>query len=254
MTEYEFMRESRKILRKLIAGSHLKPLADGSFAVVRRAKDTANARTRAPSELVKALQARGLVQAHEDGFAISDAGKGWFLRQSAADNPFAAQHRTMAEVTVKDDDGQRIRVAVNMAESPLAMMRYRKNIDAVQFEAGERLRRDYVMAQMMPRMTIDWSAPCISGTRAAKPDDMPEKVLAAKHRFAAAMNAVGPELDNLLFDLCCDLRGVKEVEDVRGWPRASAKVVIRIALERLARHYGLVSAAPAKSKCASRAS
>jgi hypothetical protein len=64
-------------------------------------------------------------------------------------------------------------------------------------------------------------------------------VLAAKQRFSAAMRAAGPGLNDLLFDVCCHLRGLGEAERAKRWPARSAKVVLAIALDRLAEHYGL---------------
>ena len=67
-------------------------------------------------------------------------------------------------------------------------------------------------------------------------------MLAAKQRFAAAMRAAGPGLADILFDVCCHLSGLEQSERSRGWPRASAKVVLQIALDRLAQHYGMLFA------------
>ena len=64
-------------------------------------------------------------------------------------------------------------------------------------------------------------------------------MLDAKWRFRAAMAAVGPGLADVLFDVCCHLSGLEEIEQARDWPRRSAKVVLDIALDRLAAHYGL---------------
>ena len=153
---------------------------------------------------------------------------------------FASQHRLCVTRKVVDKDGRETFVTLNQWESPLGRLRHRGGIDAVQFEAGERLRRDFTLAGLTPRMSIDLTQPLIrraGGQRLEAP--LSDMVLAAKQRFSAAMRAAGPGLNDLLFDVCCHLRGLEEAERANGWPTRSAKVALRIALERLADHYGL---------------
>ena len=65
----------------------------------------------------------------------------------------------------------------------------------------------------------------------------PMSAHAARARVAAALCAVGPEFENILLDTCCFLLGVEESESRYGWPRRSAKLVLKLALSALARHY-----------------
>lgn len=55
-----------------------------------------------------------------------------------------------------------------------------------------------------------------------------------------ALRAVGPELSGILIDVCCHARGIEETERQANWPQRSGKIVLQLALTRLARHYGLV--------------
>lgn len=137
------------------------------------------------------------------------------------------------------------------SESPLRWLRCRKDrngrplIDDAQFEAGERLRADYEFAQLGPRVTANWSCSarrsraCHGATASA--DDVAAAILDAKTRVSRALISVGPEISGVLVDICCERKGLEDAEKENGWPQRAGKVVLQIALTRLARHYGLIA-------------
>jgi hypothetical protein len=146
---------------------------------------------------------------------------------------------------------QRAEAAFNADESPIAWLRRRKDrngeamISQIQFDAGERLRADFYFAHMTPRTTTNWSSlsPMQRGRRYGAAQrtgaDMLDNAAAAAERVRRALAAVGPELSGVLIDVCCHLKGLEEAERAAGWPQRSAKIVLQLALTRLARHYGL---------------
>jgi hypothetical protein len=223
-------REVLRLLRRLEDGTRLERGGDGIWTLAGRRR-----RAIVPAGLVSLLQSRGWLD--ERGCA-SEAGRAFLARAQNVEDPFASQHRLLATRLVKDERGRDCYVVVNAAESPIGFLRQRGFISHEQFGAGERLRRDFTMAQLTPRMGVDFEAPI--GRRSRKPETLiTETALAAKQRFNRAMKAAGPGLSDVLFDVCCILRGLEESERIRSWPRHSAMVVLRLALDRLAGHYGL---------------
>ncbi|WP_342359032.1 DUF6456 domain-containing protein [Terrarubrum flagellatum] len=176
---------------------------------------------------------------------ITAAGRARLARLRAdPERAFLAQHADLREVTRGDGP-----VLVNEAESPLAWLHRRKGpdgeplISAVQFAAGERLRADLERAQIMPRVTANWSASVASGRRCADPGLATEAMVEARQRVDRALIAIGPEFSGLLIDVCGFLKRLPEVERERQWPARSAKLVLEMGLSRLARHYGLAAEA-----------
>jgi hypothetical protein len=94
------------------------------------------------------------------------------------------------------------------------------------------------MAQLAPRMGVNWEAPVVSGSRGAGADSISDIAMAARQRLNKALGAVGPGLADLLFDVCCHLQSLEAAENSRGWARRSARVVLVLGLDRLASHYG----------------
>jgi hypothetical protein len=105
-------------------------------------------------------------------------------------------------------------------------------------QAGERLRADFTRAHLMPRTTSNWESPISSGPRSNGTGHFTETMIAARQRVHQALDGAGPEFAGLLLDVCCFLKRLEDIERERAWPARSAKVVLRLALERLARHYG----------------
>lgn len=181
------------------------------------------------------------------------------LRQGEGPKPeidaFRATHLALARRQIVTEGG-RAEVTVDESESPLAWLARRRGRDGrcliapQQLQAGERLRADFTSASMMPRTTSNWESP-IAGARRGAGDGaatFTEIAIAARERVNRALEAAGPEFSGLLLDVCCFLKGLEDIERERLWPQRSAKVVLQLALDRLARHYGYASEARGRGR------
>lgn len=203
-------------------------------------------------------RARGLIRWEGDKSAprlqLTQEGRSHVRRSAAppASDAFRVQHSQIESRSVETGAAP---VLCNEGESPLAWLARRKGRDGRPFlepsqvEAGERFRRDVTQAQILQRVTANWEASIASSRRSGDAGvHITEIAIDARRRLARAFDAVGGDLAGLLTDVCGYLKGLEIVECERGWPPRSAKVVLKIALQRLALHYGLASEARGPSQ------
>ena len=255
VADHELRREAARIFPKLandagflepIARSGVKP--EPVYGVFTRRNQYRRNVQVVSEAVVLELRAMGLITESDGRLTLSDDGLLWFRRQRAGAEPFLEQHQ-LRETAYRDVCGARRPVVVNAGESPLGWLRKRKDrdgtpmIDGPQFEAGERLRMEYERAQLAPNVTSNWqgAAPSRRMRRAAPSGaaGLSDKALSARKRVVLALEAVGPELAGILIDVCCHLVGLTDAEKSRGWPQRSGKVILKLALTRLARHYDI---------------
>ena len=132
-------------------------------------------------------------------------------------------------------------VTVNLAESPLGWLRSRGHVGDRQFAAGEQLRRDWEHSGLPPRVTMCWDSPPPDRSRRGpgEPAAATTAQVAARRRFDSALKALGPGLRDIAWRVVCAGEGMREAETALGWPARAGKLVLTMALDRLADHYRL---------------
>lgn len=246
----ELGRDARRLLSALAqegAGPARADLRDGFYVVA------------APRNGVTAIIANTPIAAGDDLVALSLArrsthlpprleltGEGASLARRLAAPPGIAPHRAQhGDFVMRALEPGARPVLVDAAESPLGWLARRRGregapfLSAAHVEAGERFRRDVEIAQIRQRVTSDWSGAVGSGRRGPQDLNVSDLAIAARQRLERVAEAVGAELNNLLLDICGLQKGLELVERERSWPPRAAKVVLKIALDRLASHYGL---------------
>lgn len=266
-------KEARRILRRLNEPRAFLALARGAkIACVFRKADTGfSTLARTPLPMAKAFAAREWIQCVHAGqdmarYEISAVGRAWLKRTLAEDGdarrraaesafaegptPFARQHQEEAERVLVEPEGRR-KVRVNAGETPLGWLAKRKDPDGKPFlspsevAAGERLREDFEMAQMGPRIAQDWRR-FLAPVQGGGPSDggVASGPQGARDRLSKALTALGTGLDDAALRACCFLEGLEATERRMGWSARSGKVVLKIALGRLSDHYGFSAAKP----------
>ncbi|MFT6452542.1 MAG: hypothetical protein ACJA06_002044 [Halocynthiibacter sp.] len=138
------------------------------------------------------------------------------------------------------------RVRYNVAESSVQTLSRRRDRDGTPFlspdlvAAAERLREDFELAQMGPNVAQNWDHFLTGGTDGVSVSkDAPRGPADARDRVAKALADLGPGLGDVALRCCCFLEGMEAAEKRMGWSARSGKIVLRISLQRLKRHYEL---------------
>jgi hypothetical protein len=212
---------------------------DGSFRVAGDRSATLGAAE------VTILISAGALAGAGDTCRASDLALPWLRRQLLGDGPLAAQHRQEIHLS----DGR----VLNLAESPLARLAVATAGEASaylephQVEAGERLRRLTERAQLRQRVTMAYDPTRIGGGgQRGGAAEMGDMAADARRALAEIARVLPRDCADVVFDVCGLLKGLQEIESERGWPRRSAKLVLRIGLDQLARHFGLQAVATGK--------
>ena len=237
----------------------------------------AQAKAPVSSELVTALKERDFLAplAKDDPlrWGISARGRRWLSARMPGLQALASTEPPRPETTkavadaapkppkkarrrllVRDAETGGLReVEVNLRENPLMWLARRKDaqgrpyLEAHHVAAGEKLRQDFETACMQPNITTDWNAALVASDRSRlksgprDPYPFTDMVLSARQRVQQALEAIGPELADVTLAVCCLGHGIEAAEKALSWPRRSARLVLRIALERLAAHYGIAA-------------
>jgi len=247
-------RRLRRVLEKLLR--YPQPLiSDGAGGY--KSADGVKPVIILPTRLARLAISRGLLVACEEGRVETCAATSSWVQRTQSNNndpishinPFVAQHCKMEEREIFDESGEMIVVQVNVAQSPLLWLFRQKDergerfLAPSEFAAGERLRQDYAASAMGRISSSDWTRVRQSHrifASSCTSDATNLMGLDARRRVMSALQSVGPVLDRLLFSTLIREQGLSLQEKERHWPKSSAKIVLRIALSRLADHYGIL--------------
>lgn len=179
---------------------------------------------------------RGMIATRRSGPPRADDFEGATPVPSAATNPGMAEaqspfqtpdapdhgpdaansHRVFTTRTLPDPDtAEPRRMRVNLAENPLLVLARRRDangqrfLDADMIAAAERLREDFELAQMGPRVTQNWDGFMTAGIDQSFSAGLGGGSEAARNRVAAALRELGPGMGDMVLRVCCFLEGIE---------------------------------------------
>ncbi|WP_343502497.1 DUF6456 domain-containing protein [Alloyangia pacifica] len=258
-------REARRVLRRLCESGAVLAVATemDKAVVVRDTGGGGSARTAVvDAPVAEAMALKGWIRCDAPGrisrYRITAAGRGALgqlmaeqesrLRGFAEAQAGFESGRAAEAAMAEEESDPRGRRRYAATESPLASLGRRRDRDGKPFldealvRAGERLREDFELAQMGPRTTQNWDHFLTAGVKPGSATRLPQGSEAARVRFTGALRDLGPGLGDVALRCCCYLEGLEETERTLGWAARSGKVVLRIALQRLRRHYEALDA------------
>ena len=255
-TETEVMPDDgqiRAILERLEAPGAIMAIApDMDKAVVLCEGPDGTARRTAILErhIAEAFALNDWIACHRPGrvasYVMTPAGRSELarLRGRMTPRPLTGGPLLPASGTGEDDSPRRARFSGN--ESPVAALARRRDQTGAPFltpaliAAAERLREDFELAQLQDGPQNDWER-MLAEAETMPPEAAPKPATtataAARNRVIDALRDLGPGLADMALRCCCFLEGLETAERRMGWSARSGKIVLRIALQRLKRHY-----------------
>ncbi|MFZ5963773.1 DUF6456 domain-containing protein [Thalassococcus sp. BH17M4-6] len=258
MDDARLTREARRILRRLCETGAVLAVAEGmENAVVVR--DTGNGGTTRTgvvgSDVAQAMALKAWIACDAPGriarYRITATGRSALNRMIAEQESrvrgFAESQTGFASGIALDaalDDTDAVPAPVKpryaLTDSPLAALARRRDKSGAPFlsselvSAGERLREDFELSQLGGQGMNRADDFLTARPDPAAPDRGPK---AAENRVIRAIQDLGPGLAEIALRCCCQLQGLETAERRMGWSARSGKIVLRIALQRLKRHY-----------------
>lgn len=255
--EVTLMCEATRVLRRLCeTGALLAVAAEMERAVVVRdaGSDTPTRTAVLSTAVAQALALKGWIAPGNTGrivrYHITAQGRSALAQmlKKQGGTPVATEgaedHSSFASPRDEDQKAsQRARIRYCLADSPLIALARRRDRDGSAFlsdplvHAGERLREDFELAQMGTAVTQNWDGFLTAGTSKGRGSHGGDAASDARARVSAALGYLGAGLSDVALHCCCYLEGLETTEKRLGWSARSGKIVLRIALMRLQRHY-----------------
>lgn len=226
-------RRAIKFVRALVGGAPASLQETGVFRI-----DGTNNNPSLDAPYVEKLASDGVLELCGKVCRATPVTKNWLRRKLSGASGSAGQHRHIVQ---KSNGAQ-----INLNESPLARLANPSGntppfLQAHHVQAGEKIRKLVERAQMIERTTMSYDPNRLpaKGKNAGTGVDLNDSAIDARRELHQVLALLPSDCAGAVLDVCGFLKGLQLVETERQWPRRSAKLMLRVGLEQVARQYGL---------------
>ncbi len=197
---------------------------------------------------VKKLASEGIIDFQKGNISINPLSKGWLKRKMASkQEQYCDQHRNV-KINRKG-------VKLNINESPISRLTLtsaKKDpyLKAHHIEAAKRFSQLFERANLRSKITMSYNDGQLVSSKNSYnvKTDISDLAIDARKKVGQLLTNLPNDCASIIIDVCGYEKGLQTIESERGWPRRSAKLVLRIGLEQLAQNFGLSQQAIGKER------
>ena len=251
-------REARIILQTMLKAKYIiKKLPFDEVALYNEQKEQVIFVKKLPLTLVQFMKDNGWLKLKDKIYRHTDAGRVWlsdFVYFIDLNQNNANQQQIHKRITM---DASAPRMNINDPVSPshlpdegdlaplLKLYNRQRNIahkylTEVHLCAGQKLFAQFIKANLRPNVTMNWEnlqSVKQSHHMGVKQDGFSETNYVARRELYESLAHVGQEFAAILVEVCLFGNGLEATEKAMNWPARSAKLLLTMALDRLAEHY-----------------
>ncbi|NRA86216.1 MAG: hypothetical protein HRU28_02235 [Rhizobiales bacterium] len=250
----ELERESRIILQTMLKSTnYIKQLPFNEMALYKLRLGNTTFVKKLDIELVEYMQRNGWLKPDGEKYIYSEKGKKWVLKfiyfwdlnvneEMKNVDMFSASIGKKANAAYVELKGD---------YSPILKLYNRqKNLNnkylvEQHVQAGQKLFKLFSKANLQPNITMNWdkleSVPQNHYT-GEKEQPFGEQVYIARKQLYESLAYVGEEYAAILVEICLFANGLEATEKAMNWPARSGKLLLTMALDKLAKHYKISTA------------
>ncbi|MGL1922066.1 MAG: DUF6456 domain-containing protein [Hyphomicrobiales bacterium] len=251
----EFEREARIILQLMIKKKHvIKKLPFEQMALYRQSTQQLVFVKKLPAAIVKNMANHKWLKLFDLIYNYTEVGQKWLAEfiyfinleeNSHTDNMAEGEGENLKLASLPRRRSQTV-LESGGDYSPIYKLYNRqrnirhKYLNETHLQAGQQLFDKFVNANLQPNITMNWeklaSAPQPHYT-GVKDTGLGESLYLARKQLYEALEYVGEDFAAILVEVCLFGNGLEATEKALAWPARSGKLLLTMALDRLAQYY-----------------